>query len=98
VPTALNGYNITSVDYAICNSTANSGSLTIGFRYLTTTNTTSSTNNFPVTFNTTDVRKTATGSLSLTSGNWLHFEVSPSAGGTLNNVIEGLLVTIKVTK
>jgi hypothetical protein len=34
----------------------------------------------------------------LTSGNWLHFEVSPSAGGTLNNVIEGLLVTIKVTK
>lgn len=98
VPTELNGYTVTQVDYALTTNTSTTGSLTIGFRQFNTTNTSSSTNNFSVTFNGSDVRKTASPGSTVVSGHYYHAEVNPAVGGTLDGTVQGLLITLILKK
>lgn len=100
VPADMNGYQISRASYAISNSTATSGTLTVGLRQYSPTNTTVASNLMAVSFNgaTSDVRKESTASLTLSTGQWLHAEVHPSIAGTLNNVNEGLIITLTLVK
>ena len=97
VPEHLDGYSISRADYAITNSTATTGSLTVGLRTYNTSNSSIATNQMAVTFSNGDVRKSSTSSLSVVKGYWLHAEVGTS-NGTLNNTVEGLLITLMLTK
>lgn len=100
VPADMNGYQISRASYAITNSTATSGTLTVGLRQYSPTNTTVAANLMAVSFNgaTSDVRKESTSALTLSTGQWIHAEVHPSIAGTLNNVNEGLIITLTLVK
>jgi hypothetical protein len=97
VPNGLNGASITRVDYAILNSTATTGSLTVGLDHYNTTNSVVSSNILSATFSGSAVRASNTSTQVLTAGHWMVFSVSSSAG-TLNNTVEGLIITIEITK
>lgn len=100
VPADMNGYQISRASYAIANSTATSGTLTVGLRQYSPTNTSVASNLMAVSFNgaTSDVRKESTSALTLSTGQWIHAEVHPSITGTLNNVNEGLIITLTLVK
>jgi hypothetical protein len=100
VPEHLNGYSISRADYALTNCTSTSGSLTVGLRQLSSTNGTVASNVMAVVFNgnITEVRESSTSAISLSADQWLRVEVPSATGGTLNNTVEGLLVTLMLTK
>jgi hypothetical protein len=97
VPNGLNGASITRVDYALLNNTSTTGSLTVGLDHYNTTNGTVASNILSATFNTSAVRANNTSTQVLTAGHWMVVSVSSSAG-TLNGTVEGLLITIEITK
>ena len=98
VPNYLDGFNLARVDYAMTNSTATTGSWTVGIRLMSTTNVTVSANGCAVTFNAGDVRASSSGGLSVSKNQWLYVETHPSIAGTLDGTNEGLLATLMFVK
>ena len=100
VPEHLNGYSVSRVDYALTNCNSTSGTLTVGIRQHSSTNSSLASNLAGVTFSgsTGEVRDSSTSAFTISADQWLRVEVNPTTSGTLNNTVEGLLVTLMLTK
>lgn len=98
VPEYLNGFDLARVDYAMTNSTATTGSWTVGIRLMSTTNTSVSSNECSATFNAGSVRASSGSGLSVSKNQWLYVETHPSIAGTLDGTNEGLLATMMFVK
>jgi hypothetical protein len=98
VPTDLNGYYITRVDYALTTNTSTTGSLSVGFRIFNSGNSSISQNNSQVTFNGNDARKSSAPNLQIVSGQWMVPHTGTASAGNLNGTVQGLLLTLYISK
>lgn len=95
VPTGLNGKSCIA-EYALLGSTATTGSLTIGMRTMSNTNSSGTSNQSAGTFSGSAVRAYGSSSFTLSTGQWVYAEVHPSVAGTLDGAQDGLVVTLKI--